>query len=92
MAERQVTVATADGLHARPAAVFVKAAAEAGLVITIAKLSGEAGPGDGVDARSILAILALDVRHGDDVLLRADGSGADDTLDRLAALLGDADA
>jgi phosphocarrier protein HPr len=86
MAERLVAVANTDGLHARPAALFVKAVSEAGIAVTI----GKAGADTGADARSILAVLALDVRHGDQVVLRADGDGADDALDRLAALLADA--
>jgi phosphocarrier protein HPr len=83
MAERRVTVANADGLHARPAAVFVKAAADTGIAVRIAK----SGADRSVDARSILAILSLDVRHGDEVILHA----ADETaLEKLATLLEDA--
>jgi phosphocarrier protein len=80
MSERRVTVASPVGLHARPAAVFVRAAAATGVAVTIAK------PGkDPVDARSLLAVMSLDVRHGDEVTLTADG--ADAALDELAALL-----
>ena len=86
MAERHVTVAGADGLHARPAALFVKAAAATGVAVTIRKTGSEGH----ADARSILAVLALDVRHGDEVVLQADGDGADAALDKLAALLEDA--
>ena len=86
MAERRVAVANAEGLHARPAALFVRAVADAGIAVTI----GKAGTDGGADARSILAVLALDVRRGDEVVLQADGAGADDALDRLAALLLDA--
>lgn len=87
MAERRVVVADADGLHARPAALFVKAVASVGLPVKI----GKAGTDDGVDARSILAVLALDVRHGDEVVLSADGDGADAALDHLVALLSGAE-
>jgi PTS HPr component family protein len=41
----------------------------------------------GVDARSILAVLALDVACGDEVELATDGERADDVLASLAALL-----
>lgn len=85
MTERHVTVASTDGLHARPAALFVKAATDTGVTVTI----GKAGSDGHADARSILAVLALDVRHGDDVVLRADGDNADAALDKLAALLQD---
>lgn len=83
MPERRVTVAAPEGLHARPAAVFVKAATETGTPVTIARPDG----GEPADAASILSVLALDVRHGEQVLLRADGADAEAALDRLARLL-----
>ena len=43
--------------------------------------------GDPVDARSILSVLALDARGGDEVVLVAEGDGADQALDELAALV-----
>ena len=84
MAERRVTVASRVGLHARPAALFVKAAAAQLVRVAIAK------PGtDPVDAASILAVMGLGVEHGDEVVLAAaDGAQADAALDALAELLG----
>lgn len=82
MPERIVTVASRVGLHARPAAVFVKAASAAPVPVTIAKEGKEP-----VSARSILAVLGLDVRQGDRVVICADGTGAEATLDELEALL-----
>lgn len=82
MAERRVTVASQIGLHARPAALFVRAAGRTGLGVTLAK-DGSAP----IDARSLLAVMSLDVRHGDEVTIAADGAGADDALDHLAILL-----
>lgn len=82
MPQRTVTVASRVGLHARPAAVFVKAASAAALPVTIAKEGREP-----VSARSILAVLGLDVRGGEQVVLDADGDGAEEILDRLAELL-----
>ena len=40
-----------------------------------------------MSARSILAVLSLDVRNGDQVTLAASGDAADAALDSLAALL-----
>ena len=82
MAQRTAVVASRVGLHARPAAVFVQAATKAPLPVTIAKADK-----DPVSARSILAVLGLDVRGGEEVTLEADGEGADETLDQLAELL-----
>jgi phosphocarrier protein HPr len=82
MPERRVVIGSKVGLHARPAAMFVQAAAKQPVKVTIAKTGG-----DPVDARSILSVLALDARGGDEVVLAADGDGADQALDELAALV-----
>ncbi|MEU6713094.1 HPr family phosphocarrier protein [Nonomuraea purpurea] len=82
MGERKVTVAADVGLHARPAATFVQRAKQAPMDITVAKTNGE-GP---VNGKSILAIMALDVRQGEDVVIRAEGDGSDEILDELAAI------
>ena len=82
MATRTVTIASSVGLHARPAALFVVAASASGLDVEIAK-PGE----DPVDATSILGVMALGARHGEEVILTAEGDGADETLDSLVELL-----
>ena len=40
MSERTATVASAIGLHARPASLFSQAAARAGVVVTISSQDG----------------------------------------------------
>jgi phosphocarrier protein len=83
MPERRVVVGSKVGLHARPAALFVQAAAKQPVKVSIAK-DGKAP----VDARSILAVLGLDVRGGEEVLLLADESEqAEAALDALAAVV-----
>lgn len=82
MATRTVTVASKIGLHARPAGLFAAEAAKQPVPVTIGKTGGEA-----VDARSLLSVLTLDIRGGDEIELSADGDGADDALDALVALL-----
>ena len=88
MAQRTAVVGSSVGLHARPAALFVQAASRQPVKVKIAK------PGtDPVDARSILSVLGLDARNGEEVVLTADGDGdepeslAEAVLDELAALL-----
>ncbi|HET8977444.1 MAG TPA: HPr family phosphocarrier protein [Solirubrobacteraceae bacterium] len=82
MSERTVTVGSRVGLHARPASLFVQAAGRQPVAVKIAK------PGaDPVDARSILLVLGLDVRGGQEVVLSAEGEGAEQALDELTALL-----
>jgi phosphocarrier protein HPr len=80
--EKVVTVGSRVGLHARPASLFVQAAAQQPVPVKIAKNGGDA-----VDARSILLVLGLDVRGGDQVVLSAEGDGAAQALDELAALV-----
>jgi phosphocarrier protein HPr len=83
MPERRVTVGSKVGLHARPAALFVQAAARQPVKVTIAK-DGKAP----ADARSILAVLALDARGGEEIVLRAEDSDqAEAALDELAAVV-----
>ena len=82
MPQRDVVIGSTVGLHARPAALFVQAATATGIAVTIGKPGGEP-----VNARSILSVLSLDVRGGEQVTLSADGEGADAALDSLVALL-----
>ena len=82
MPARTVRVASSSGLHARPAAIFSQAASEQPAAVTIE--TAEAAP---VKASSILLLLTLDVGHGDEVTLRAEGEGAEESVNALADLL-----
>ena len=83
MPERTVKVGSTVGLHARPATIFTQAASKLPVKVKIGKPGGNA-----VDARSVLFVLGLDVRGGEEVVLSADdGEGADAALDELEALL-----
>lgn len=85
MPERTVIVASSSGLHARPAALFVKAAAAQPVRVKL-----RVGDGPAADARSMLAVLALGIGHGTAVTLSAggeDGPAAEAALDALAELL-----
>ncbi|MUU73595.1 HPr family phosphocarrier protein [Pseudarthrobacter sp. GA104] len=59
MPTHNAVVKASVGLHARPAALFVRAVTETGLPVTISK---EGGPG--VDARSLLQVMAADFHQG----------------------------
>jgi phosphocarrier protein len=82
MAERSVTVPPGVGLHARPASLLVQAAAGAASSVTVARPDGAP-----VNAKSILALLGLDIRGGEQVILRTDGPGAEEALDRIARVV-----
>lgn len=78
MAERTVTVASAHGLHARPASLFAQAAAGAGVPVTVTKGDKE------VNAASILSVISLGVNQGDEVTVKSDD---EKVVDELAAML-----
>lgn len=82
--QRTVAIGSDSGLHARPAAVFVKAAAAAPVPVTI-----RVGDGKPVPARSMLSVLSLGARKGTEVTLEAEAEGEDAAraVDELAALL-----
>ncbi|TDU03789.1 phosphocarrier protein HPr [Streptomyces sp. 846.5] len=82
MAERHVTIGWAEGLHARPASVFVRAASAVGVPLTISKVGGTP-----VNAASMLALLGLGAQGGEEVVLTSDAEGADAALDRMAKLV-----
>jgi len=85
MSERTATIASRVGLHARPAAIFAEAAGELDVEVTIAR-QGEPAE-DAMDAASILSLMSLGAAQGDVVVLRAEGTGADEALDKLVKIL-----
>jgi phosphocarrier protein len=82
MPRRTATIASSVGLHARPAALFVQQASESGLDVQISRPDEEP-----VDATSILGVMTLGAKHGEQVEITAEGEGAEQVLDALAALL-----
>lgn len=82
----ETVVVNPSGLHARPAATFVKAASRYDADVRIEDL--DAGS-DEVSARSLLALMALGVRQGARVRVRATGPQARQALDELRALIDD---
>ncbi|GAB3045063.1 hypothetical protein GCM10027052_29370 [Parafrigoribacterium mesophilum] len=79
---RTVAVASSVGLHARPASLFARAAADAGLAITVTTATGRTA-----NAASILEVLSLGVHCGEVVTLSADGSGGSGAEAALADLV-----
>ncbi|SDW51026.1 phosphocarrier protein [Arthrobacter sp. cf158] len=64
MPEQRAVVGAEIGLHARAAAVFVRAVTDTGLPVTIRKKDGRP-----VDARSLLEVMTEDFGHGCEVFL-----------------------
>lgn len=79
--QRCVEVRGAQGLHARPAAEFARAAASYDAEIQLGKDDRV------IDAKSVLLILTLDVRAGDHVSLSATGPAAAHAVADLAQRL-----
>jgi len=81
--EKRIKVRTGVGLHARPAARLVAEAAKHSCRVTV-----EYG-GRVADAKSILQVLALGVKDGEEILVRVEGDGDAEVLEALAACLDD---
>lgn len=81
MVEREVTVVPEAGLHARPAARFVKEAKSFSSNIVVVKDGREA------NAKSSLRVMTLGARHGEKVLVRAEGEDEEAAVEALVAIL-----
>jgi phosphocarrier protein HPr len=79
--ERTIVIANRHGLHARPAAEFVKLAATFRANILVAKDDLE------VNGKSIMGIMMLAAEHGSEITIRASGDDATEAVDSLAALV-----
>ncbi|MBV9093288.1 MAG: phosphoenolpyruvate--protein phosphotransferase [Streptosporangiaceae bacterium] len=75
--ELRIVVANRLGLHARPAARFVQAAAAFDATVTAENLTVPAGP---VSARSLNGVATLGVQQGHEVLIKASGPQAAEAL------------
>lgn len=87
MYTRKATVAASVGLHARPAAVFVRAINLTGLPITLTREGTHA-----VDGRSLLEVMSADFQQGAEVEIGvgpcdADAATIEHAVDKLARLL-----
>lgn len=82
MIEISVVVTNPSGLHARPASIFVKAAAKfRGTTVKVVKDGREA------DSKSIISLLSLGIRQGATILIRAGGPQEQEAVQELAGLI-----
>jgi phosphocarrier protein len=81
MPAQTVTLPNASGLHARPAAVFAKAAAAHSCDVRVAKGERDA------NAKSTLSLLTLDCHKGDDITIVTNGDGDATALAQLVSLV-----
>ena len=81
MVERTVTIANRNGLHARPAAEIVKAAARFTSDVTIVRDDLE------VNGKSIMGVMMLAAECGATITLRAAGPDAEEAVDAIARIV-----
>lgn len=82
MASRSVVIRAEGGAHARPVAELVRLAMAHEGPVGLATAEGRR-----VDLGSVLAVMDLALVPGDEVVLTADGPGAEALLDALARVL-----
>jgi phosphocarrier protein len=81
MKEFSYTITDPEGIHARPAGLFVKAAAAFPCAVTIAKDGKEA------DAKRILGVMGLGVKQGQEITVKTDGDQEDEAIESLKKFL-----
>lgn len=81
MREFTYTITDLEGIHARPAGVFVKAAAAFPCKVTVTKEGKE------VDAKRILGLMGLGVKCGQEIILKTDGDQEDEAIESLSKFL-----
>lgn len=79
--EKEVVILNKTGLHARPAAMFVKEASKFKSEIKVEKDGRQA------NAKSIISILSCGLEHGTKIKLIANGEDEAEALDALAKLI-----
>ena len=81
MADLSVQIVNKNGLHARPAAEIVKAAAKFQSDITLRRDDLE------VNGKSIMGVMMLAAECGATLLIRATGPDEEEALDAIARLI-----
>lgn len=78
---RHVVIQNKFGLHARPAAEFVKKAHQFACDVWVRKDELE------VNGKSIMGMMMLAAEHGSEIVIRTAGTDAEEALDVLTALV-----
>jgi phosphocarrier protein len=78
---KELTIANKSGIHARPAAMFVKVATRYGCDIFVEK------DGEKINGKSIMGLMMLAAGPGSKVTLHVKGADATAAIDELEALV-----
>ena len=81
MAQREFTIQNKLGIHARPAAQFVKTASRFSSEVRVEK------DGEEVDGKSIMGLMMLAAGKGSKLSLIAEGADADRAIEELVHLI-----
>jgi phosphocarrier protein len=84
MKSTQIVVMDPVGLHARPAALFVKLANKFSSNVSICNVSTS---GKWANAKSILSVLTCGVKQGDTLEVKAEGTDEAEAVDALQKLV-----
>ena len=79
--EKEVTIVNRLGLHARPAAMFVRIASRHRAEIWVAK------EGEEINGKSIMGLMMLAAGQGSKLRIRCDGPDADKAMEELEELV-----
>ena len=77
----ELVIENRSGLHARPAAAFVKTANRFRAEITVTK------DGDSVNGKSIMGLLTLAAARGTKLVIEAEGDDATEAVDAIQSLV-----
>ena len=79
--EKEIFILNAQGLHARPAALFVQIVSKYNSNVMVCK------DGEEVNGKSIMGILTLGAQQNSSVIVKVDGEDAEKVLLELEELL-----
>jgi phosphocarrier protein HPr len=79
--EKEVTIVNRLGLHARPAAMFVRIASRHRAEIWVSK------EGEEINGKSIMGLMMLAAGQGSKLRIRCDGPDADKAMQELEELI-----
>ena len=85
MADAEVEVRNPSGLHARPAATFVRASSAFDAEVMVSNLTRDAARS--ASAKSVLGVMGLAVSQGHRIRIVAEGSDADVAVAHLTQLV-----
>ena len=81
MKEFVYTITDPQGIHARPAGLFVKEAAKVPCSVSVDK------DGNAVDGKRLLALMGLGIKQGQEITLRCEGEQEAEAMEALSDFL-----